>query len=76
MRRALLQAGIALAEPSPRRTAATAELAARLGATFYDASYHALALERRGVFVTADERYLQKAAAVGAVRHVRAWRGK
>ncbi len=33
--------------------------------TFYDAVYHALALERRGTLVTADAAYLQRAGKLG-----------
>ena len=35
--------------------------------TFYDAVYHAVALLRKGVFVTADETYCRKAAVRGGV---------
>ncbi len=35
--------------------------------TFYDACYHAVALEDGGLFVTADNQYFQKAQAAGAV---------
>jgi len=39
--------------------------------TFYDAVYHAVALLRKGVFVTADEAYCRKAAARGGVKLLR-----
>ncbi|HEX5314531.1 MAG TPA: type II toxin-antitoxin system VapC family toxin [Gammaproteobacteria bacterium] len=42
--------------------------------TFYDAAYHALALEENGTFVTADARYLRKAAKVGAVTLLSEWK--
>lgn len=35
------------------------------GVTFYDAVYHAIALERRGTLVTADGAYLKKAGRLG-----------
>lgn len=35
------------------------------GATFYDAIYHALAIERGAVFITADKRYFKQAVAGG-----------
>lgn len=35
--------------------------------TFYDAAYHALALVERGVFVTADSEYVERARKAGAV---------
>ncbi len=37
------------------------------GATFYDASYHALAIELGGTFVTADAAYFRLARRVGRV---------
>lgn len=41
---------------------------------FDDASYHALAIDRAGVFVTADENYLEAAAAAGHLLHLKDWR--
>jgi len=38
-----------------------------------DAAYHALAIEHDGVFVTADEKYLQKTASVGHIVHLKDW---
>lgn len=38
-----------------------------LGVAFYDAVYHAVALERRALFVTADKRYQTKAVHLGGV---------
>jgi predicted nucleic acid-binding protein len=35
--------------------------------TFYDAVYHAVALERRGTLLTADASYLKKAGKLGSV---------
>jgi predicted nucleic acid-binding protein len=35
------------------------------GVTFYDAVYHAVALERKGTLVTADAAYLKKAGKLG-----------
>jgi predicted nucleic acid-binding protein len=37
------------------------------GVTFYDAVYHAVALERRGTLLTADASYLKKAGKLGSV---------
>lgn len=45
----------------------TFDLSERYGVTFYDASYHALALIHTGTFVTADERYIAKAKKAGGV---------
>ncbi|MGH6635011.1 MAG: hypothetical protein ACRED0_02355 [Gammaproteobacteria bacterium] len=39
--------------------------------TFYDASYHALAIHRAGVLVTADEDYPEAAAAGGHLLHLK-----
>lgn len=38
---------------------------AECGVTFYDAVYHAVALERKGTLVTADAAYLKKAGKLG-----------
>ena len=43
------------------------------GVSFYDAAYHALALVRKGVFVTADERYVARVGREGAVVALREW---
>ena len=48
-------------------------LAATCGVPFYDAAYHAVALARDGVFVTADERYVDRASKVGRVTVLRHW---
>lgn len=37
------------------------------GVTFYDAVYHAVALERRGTLLTAGASYLKKAGKLGSV---------
>ena len=49
-------------------------LAAAYGVSFYDATYHATALARDGVFVTADERYVRRASRAGRVVALRHWR--
>lgn len=41
--------------------------------TFYDASYHALAVVNQGVFVTADEKYLQAVAGEPYIMHLKDW---
>jgi len=35
--------------------------------SFYDAFYHALAIERRGIFVTADQKYYQAVKKEGSI---------
>ncbi len=49
------------------------ELTRLYGVSFYDAAYHALALVRKGVFVTADDRYVARVAREGAVIALREW---
>lgn len=49
-------------------------LSAKYGVAFYDAAYHAVALELGGVFVTADERYVRRAAGAGGISTLRGWR--
>ena len=44
---------------SPRWLECALDLTQRYGVTFYDASYHAHAIVGRGMFVTADERYVK-----------------
>lgn len=39
----------------------------------FDTLYHALALERNAVLVTADDRYLRKAATLGAIVSLSRW---
>lgn len=41
--------------------------------TFYDAAYHSLALVEKGVFVTADEQYVKRTRAEGAVMALAEW---
>lgn len=48
--------------PIARRTLA---IMADCGVTFYNAVYHAVALERKGTLVTADAAYLKKAGKLG-----------
>jgi predicted nucleic acid-binding protein len=46
-------------------TERTLAIMADCGVTFYDAVYHAIALERKGTLVTADAAYLKKAGKLG-----------
>ena len=48
-------------------------LTQRYGVTFYDAAYHAHAIVKRGVFVTADERYVARAGEAGSVTRLSEW---
>ena len=45
------------------------------GVTFYDASYHAVALIHGGLFVTADARYVRQADNAGGLVLLRNWEG-
>jgi predicted nucleic acid-binding protein len=43
--------------------------------TFYDAAYHSVALKHRGTYVSADDRYVRKAAVLGHVISLKEWAG-
>lgn len=49
-------------------------LAAAYPVTFYDASYHALAIVNQGHFVTADEQYLLAVGGEPHVMHLKDWK--
>lgn len=42
--------------------------------TFYDSSYHALAISSGGVFLTSDQRHVAKASGFGSVVLLKDWR--
>jgi predicted nucleic acid-binding protein len=42
--------------------------------TFYDSTYHALALEIGGTFLTSDQRHIAKASSHGGVVALREWK--
>jgi predicted nucleic acid-binding protein len=48
-------------------------IAVDLGQHVFDTLYHAVALEHKATLVTADERYLRKAAALGNIVALNAW---
>ena len=48
-------------------------LMARFRVTFYDAAYHALALDRAGVLVTADDTYVGKTKSAGSIARLTDW---
>ena len=64
---------LSIAEPNEMWRVKTLDLAKTHGVTFYDASYHALAILHNGVFVTSDEKYLRKASAAGYILHLKDW---
>ena len=69
----LVRFDLVIAPRSPRWLGLVLNLTARYGVTFYDAAYHAHAIARRGVLVTADERYVSRAEAAGAVVRLADW---
>jgi len=44
-----------------------------IDATFYDASYHSVALKHHGTYVSADDKYVRKALSIGHVIALRDW---
>jgi predicted nucleic acid-binding protein len=51
----------------------TLALTQRFDVTFYDASYHAVAINRGGTFITADRKYFSKAKAAGSIVLLQDW---
>lgn len=70
---ALRQGPLRAVEPTRAWLSKALELTTEHGVTFYDASYHSLALLSKGVFVTADERYVRKVASESHVLALRDW---
>lgn len=68
--------GLTEARLDARWRAQTMALAVTYKVAFYDAAYHAVALGLGGVFVTADERYVRRAANAGNVSSLQAWRSQ
>lgn len=71
---ALLKFGLEEASPSQVWIAKTLELTQRYEVTFYDAVYHALAIIHKGMFVTADIRYVNRVREAGSVIALDEWR--
>jgi predicted nucleic acid-binding protein len=59
--------------PGALTEALTVQLVREHGVTFYDASYHALAIVLGGTFVTSDARYIERAQAAGHIAHLMDW---
>ena len=70
---ALLRFGIEEMPPSQAWLAKSLELTSRHEVSFYDAAYHALALLHKGVFVTADAKYIIRAAESGSIVTLSEW---
>ena len=49
------------------------ELMKTFKVTFYDAAYHAVAIRRAGIMITADDQYVRKTARAGHVSGLRNW---
>ena len=69
----LINLDIPVAHPSLRQIELTTKLVARHGVTFYDASYHALAVAMGAMLVTADEKFLRKVTDEKFCQHIRDW---
>ncbi|MBX9880038.1 MAG: type II toxin-antitoxin system VapC family toxin [Candidatus Obscuribacterales bacterium] len=51
----------------------TLSISSKYKVTFYDASYHALAITEGGTFVTADLEYARKTKSLGSVIYLNDW---
>lgn len=69
----LMKFGLTEAAPSAAWLAAALELTRTYEVPFYDAAYHALAITRKGVFITADVRYVNRMAGEGTVVALSEW---
>jgi predicted nucleic acid-binding protein len=70
---ALVKFGLEEASPTQPWLAKTLELTRRYEVSFYDAAYHALALIHKGLFVTADRRYVNRVTEPGSVIALSEW---
>lgn len=70
---ALMKFELQEAPPTPAWLTTALELTKKHEITFYDAAYHALALIHKGLFVTADTRYVNKVADRGSVVALSEW---
>jgi predicted nucleic acid-binding protein len=70
---ALMKFELKEAPPTESWLSAALELTHRYEVSFYDAAYHAVALIHKGVFVTADTRYVNRIADPERVVALSAW---
>lgn len=70
---ALMKFSLEEAPPSQAWLAKTLELTSRYEVSFYDASYHALALVHKGLFVTADTKYVNRTIESESVIALSSW---
>lgn len=66
--------GLTDAVPSDAWLATALELTRTYEVSFFDAAYHALAITRKGVFVTADVRYISRMAGESTVMALSEWK--
>lgn len=69
----LMAFGLEESVPDDRWLSRAVGLTQDYGVTFYDAAYHALALAEKGIFVTADQKYIRKAGEAGGVVSLSDW---
>jgi predicted nucleic acid-binding protein len=69
----MLKFGIEEVPKSSSWLSKTLELTGRHAVSFYDAAYHSLAIVHRGVLVTADTRYVERAAESGSIMALSEW---
>lgn len=69
----LMAFGLEESVPDDRWLSRAVGLTQDHGVTFYDAAYHALALAEKGIFVTADQKYIRKAGEAGGVVSLSDW---
>jgi predicted nucleic acid-binding protein len=70
---ALMKFDLEEAPPSQPWLAKALELTSRYEVPFYDAAYHAIALVHKGLFVTADTRYVNRVTEAGSVISLSEW---
>ncbi|MBN1240422.1 MAG: type II toxin-antitoxin system VapC family toxin [Gammaproteobacteria bacterium] len=71
--RALVKFQIEEAQPTARWLETVLALTRDYGVTFYDASYHAVAIVHGGVFITADRRYVGHVGGEGSINLLEEW---
>jgi predicted nucleic acid-binding protein len=64
---ALRDLGLPQAEPGGEWEATALDLVATYGVTFYDAAYHALAIQQAGTLVSGDGTYRQRVEGAGSL---------
>jgi len=70
---ALIRFGIAEVPTATSWLSQALALTGRHDVTFYDAAYHSVAIVHSGVLVTADSRYIERAAESGSIMPLSKW---